>query len=249
MSRSGPPARSPKELSDLARETRLLADEIASGLRSSPERLNMPTIMTAIVRGLRNQEAILEALASLGSPAQQTAGATPPLAAIVPSAPAAPRNGASSSPSTASARLRRIEADEDFEGDALEIEPEAPRPRPQPLAVPRELDGAEREIKSVTGPRARAVVCEFDNRDREFARGLSKLNAWLSAGGLGLPFQKRDAHAYLNTGALSEAMLAHVERELQTREGFPYKLGRLVIDGLQGEVVIYGRAPAGGPQQ
>jgi hypothetical protein len=202
-----------RELSELARDTRILADEIAQGLRSNPERLNMPTIMTAILRGLRNQEAILEALARLSE--------TPP-------------------PRTAPARLDQRS---DLEGDSLEIEPE---PRTQePLAIPRELDRPPRDERTVSGDRAREIVEEFDNRG-DFDRGLTKLNSWLSSGAHGLPFQKRDGHAYLNTRSLSEAMLARIEAELSGREGYAVRLGRLVVEGLSGEVVIFARSSGPG---
>lgn len=156
----------------------------------------------ALLVTLKNQQAILEALANVPQP-------TASVAAAAPSAPPALPE-----PEPASAHVTiAIDA---------------------PLSAP---DGA------VTGPRARRVVSEFDQRDKDFQRGLDKLNQWLSAGRAGLPFQKREDHAYLNTGANTDAMISRIESELMGREGFTLRLGRLVIEGLVGEVLIYARSP------
>ncbi|HZV01017.1 MAG TPA: hypothetical protein VFF73_30155 [Planctomycetota bacterium] len=96
-------------------------------------------------------------------------------------------------------------------------------------------------VGEVDGDRARAIVEEFDNRDHMFDRGLEKLNSWIAGGRGALPFQKRENHAYLNRTANSEAMIARIETELMSREGFTVRLGRLKVDGLEGEILVYGK--------
>jgi hypothetical protein len=96
-------------------------------------------------------------------------------------------------------------------------------------------------LSEVEGDRARAIVEEFDNRDHMFERGLEKLNSWIAGGRGALPFQKRENHAYLNRTANSEAMIARIETELMSREGFTVRLGRLKVDGLEGEILVYGK--------
>lgn len=117
------------------------------------------------------------------------------------------------------------------EVEELEI---VPVTRNDGVAVAR--DGAD---PIVDGARARAIVEEFDNRDHTFERGLEKLNSWISGGRGALPFQKRDVHAYLNRSANSEAMIARIESELMGREGYSRRLGRLKVDGLDGDILVY----------
>jgi len=98
----------------------------------------------------------------------------------------------------------------------------------------------------VEGDHARAIVEEFDNRDHIFERGLEKLNSWLGGGRGALPFQKRDHHAYLNRSANSEAMIARIENELMGREGFTRRLGKLKVDGLSGDILVYEKGASAG---
>jgi hypothetical protein len=119
--------------------------------------------------------------------------------------------------------------------------PHAEPPPPPPSSAPAVPDFPHAHELYVEGPKAREIVEEFDNRDHTFDRGLEKLNSWAAGGKGALPFQKRDTHAYVNRSASSEAMIARVESELMGREGFGRRLGRLKVDGLDGDILVYER--------
>ncbi len=164
----------------------------------------------ALLACLKNDNAILEALA-----------------ALIARKPATP--AASSPPASEPSR-----------------EPLITLPAPEPASPPATNGSAAAPAASsdepvVSGVKARAIVEEFDNRDHTFERGLEKLNSWVAGGKGALPFQKRDIHAYINRSASSEAMIARVESELMGREGFIRRLGRLQVDGLQGDILVYER--------
>lgn len=97
-----------------------------------------------------------------------------------------------------------------------------------------------RELRVLPVHIARSVVEEFDNRDKSYDKGLDKLNRWV-AGGTGTPFQWRGDRAYLNPNGAGPAAVKNYEEQLMSRMGFSRRLGRLVVPGLQGEVIIYER--------
>ncbi len=97
-----------------------------------------------------------------------------------------------------------------------------------------------REVRVLPVHVARSVVEAFDNRDKNYDKGLEKLNRWV-AGGTGTPFQWRGDRAYLNPNGAGAAAIKNYEEQLMSRMGFSRRLGRLVVPGLQGEVIIYER--------
>lgn len=98
------------------------------------------------------------------------------------------------------------------------------------------------ETRTLPGSLARVVVELFDNRDKDYGKGLDKLNRWVS-GGAGTPFQWRGERAYLNLNGAGKAAVKNYEEQLMTRMGFSRRLGRLVVPGLLGEIVVYERPP------
>jgi hypothetical protein len=80
----------------------------------------------------------------------------------------------------------------------------------------------------------------FDNRDKDYEKGLDKLNRW-TAGGAGTPFQLRGDRAYLNLDATGPESARNYEEQLMTRMGFSRRLGRLQVPGLTGVIVVYER--------
>jgi hypothetical protein len=96
------------------------------------------------------------------------------------------------------------------------------------------------ESRTLPGSLARVVVEEFDNRDKSYEKGLDKLNRWV-AGGAGTPFQWRGDRAYLNVNGAGPQSVKNYEEQLMSRMGFSRRLGRLVVPGLQGEIIIYER--------
>lgn len=92
---------------------------------------------------------------------------------------------------------------------------------------------------AVSGGMARIYVEAFDHRDNDFEKGLDKLNRWTEGTG-GTPFQVREDRAYLNLGSSAESAQRY-EKNLMERMGFSRRIGRLVISGLEGEVVVYER--------
>lgn len=87
----------------------------------------------------------------------------------------------------------------------------------------------------------RGFVCDFDNRDRDYDKGLEKLNRWISAGSSGTPFQWRGDHAYLNLKGAGGNSARTYEEQIMARMGFSRRLGRLDVPGLDGDVVVYER--------
>ena len=93
---------------------------------------------------------------------------------------------------------------------------------------------------TVEGRLARELVAAFDHREQDYDKGLEKLNRWTEGTG-GTPFQLRGGRAYLNVGGSSREGVQSYEQNLMKRMGFVRRLGRLVIPGLDGVVVIYER--------
>lgn len=136
----------------------------------------------------------------------------------------------------------------------------APAPAPEPTAgeptagepAAGETSGPETSaslaeqflgvLDLVRGAAARGFVEAFDHRDKDFAKGLEKLNRWTEGTG-GTPFQVREDRAYLNLGSSAEGAQRY-EKNLMERMGFSRRIGRLTISGLEGEVVVYERPQA-----
>ncbi len=128
---------------------------------------------------------------------------------------------------------------------SAEAAPEAAPEQVSPAADAPTVSLAEsllQETKTLPGSLARVVVELFDNRDKDYAKGLDKLNRWVS-GGAGTPFQWRGERAYLNLNGAGKAAVKNYEEQLMTRMGFSKRLGRLVVPGLLGEIVVYERPP------
>lgn len=115
----------------------------------------------------------------------------------------------------------------------------------QPIRIPAPAPAPGAPAPQVAGFPARTFVEAFDNRDRSFDRGLEKLNLWVGGGG-GTPFQYRGTRAYLNVSGLGPDNVLRFEELLMERMGFSIRLGRLVIDGLRGEIVVYEKARISG---
>lgn len=98
-----------------------------------------------------------------------------------------------------------------------------------------------KESRQVPKTLAREFVQDFDNRDKDYDKGLEKLNRWVDGGSSGTPFQWRGNRAYLNLGGLSDEAALRYEQQLMTRMGFSRRLGRLTVPELRGEVVLYER--------
>lgn len=97
------------------------------------------------------------------------------------------------------------------------------------------------EKRTVPSHLARQFVCQFDNRDKDYDKGLDKLNRWVAAGSAGTPFQWRGDQAYLSLSGAAASSIRNYEDQLMTRMGFSRRLGRLDVPGLEGEIVIYER--------
>jgi len=97
------------------------------------------------------------------------------------------------------------------------------------------------ETRVVPPSQAKAFVERFDNQDRDYEKGLAKLNRWTAAGMGGTPFQMRDDWAYLNLKGASPSGVRNYEEQLMKRMGFSRRVGRLELPGLVGEIVVYER--------
>lgn len=117
---------------------------------------------------------------------------------------------------------------------------EAQGDEPAPAQGASVAEQVLREVRVLPVHIARSVVEAFDNRDKNYDKGLEKLNRWV-AGGTGTPFQWRGDRAYLNPNGAGAAAVKNYEEQLMSRMGFSRRLGRLVVPGLQGEVIIYER--------
>jgi hypothetical protein len=100
-----------------------------------------------------------------------------------------------------------------------------------------ELFAAVRALPQVI---ARTLVELFDNRDKDYTKGLDKLNRWVD-GGAGTPFQLRGDRAFLNARAAGAPAMRNYEEQLMSRMGFSLRLGRLVVPGFIGDVIVYER--------
>lgn len=203
-------------LQKLFRTTRELVEDLDGG---RPDLLSVSDLNRAMRQVLRNQVAILDALAALSAP-EPTAEPVSSVEDLVvvrtfaADAELAPRNG----------HGRRKEAEgPGGGGDGSRA---------------GALVGETRELDPHL---ARVCVEQFDNRDQSYERGLEKLNRWTSGGTGGTPYQWRGDRAYLNLTEASPAGAKTYEEQLTQRMGFSRRLGRLVVPGLLGEIVVYER--------
>lgn len=253
-------APSPADLGRLAARTRELVLDLET---TRADVLSVADLNRALRQVLRNQVSILEFLAGSGlQPAPSGEGATATLATqVLPrpqaSSQALPRPEAHAAPAASGAQARL--------GEPLVFEPDEPAVPAlngtngaARLEAPVDLDAGEaasstsaaaelsvaeqvlREARVLSVHMARSVVEAFDNRDKNYDKGLEKLNRWVS-GGAGTPFQWRGDRAYLNPNGAGAAAVKNYEEQLMSRMGFSRRLGRLVVPGLQGEVIIYER--------
>lgn len=126
-------------------------------------------------------------------------------------------------------------------GAASEQEHEADSSDEAPSADPASRAEALLGVTvTIMGARARQAVADFDHRDKDFDKGLAKLKSW-TEGGSGTPFQLRGDRAYLNLNGSSPEGVKSYEKNLMQRMGFARRLGRLDVEGLVGEVVLYER--------
>jgi hypothetical protein len=240
-----------KELRRLGEQTRGLLDDLESGRQ---DLLSVPDLNRALRQLLRNQAAILEVLTSAGLGAGPEPTAKPDETATAERSspritlrekvgekreePQAPRHD-----------LKPLEIVEELEErverDPAQTESQAPEEVDaggQEVGVPSRSKTVEvlKEEREVTGAVARTFVEEFDNRDKDYDKGLAKLNRWVAGRG-GTPFQWRGDRAYLNAYVGGPNALRNYEEQLRERLGFGRRLGRLVVPGLDGEIVVYER--------
>jgi len=97
------------------------------------------------------------------------------------------------------------------------------------------------EDRDLPQPLARVFVEQFDNRDKDYSKGLEKLNRWVGGDGAGTPFQWRGDRAYLNVRGAGPKGVRNYEKQIMKRMGFARRLGRLCVPGLDGEIVVYER--------
>lgn len=254
-------APSPGDLGRLAARTRELVLDLEA---ARADVLSVADLNRALRQVLRNQVVILECLAASQAPA--VAAPSSPAASTGGAASgsqAAPRPDASA----AHARLAEASGSQGrrqaeplvFEPDeppvaalngthaaaklnvpAAEAAEAAPATAAAPTAEGSVAEQVLRESRVLPVHIARSVVEAFDNRDKDYDKGLEKLNRWVS-GGAGTPFQWRGDRAYLNLNGAGAAAVKNYEEQLMSRMGFSRRLGRLVVPGLQGEVIIYER--------
>ena len=154
---------------------------------------------------------------------------------VAPPKPAAPARDESSSSPRPGANGNGASAPAESAGQAADATAEA---------LPPGASSAEawrNEKRTVPNALARQFVCQFDNRDKDYDKGLDKLNRWISAGSSGTPFQWRGDQAYLNLNGSAASTARNYEDQLMTRMGFSRRLGRLDVPGLAGEIMIYER--------
>lgn len=233
----------PTPLARLAERTRELVLDLET---QRADVLSVADLNRALRQVLRNQVAILDALAG-GVPA----GAPSIRVTATAKAPVAGSNGVAG---TNGAAKHDAGVGAWSATDAREREPDVAATPAETSAAPAPAAPAD-EAAPVTDPTiaqllqeslvlpthvARGIVEEFDNRDKSYEKGLEKLNRWVS-GGAGTPFQWRGDRAYLNLNGAGPAAVKNYEEQLMSRMGFSRRLGRLVVPGLQGEVIIYER--------
>lgn len=252
-------------LRQLARLTRTLLDELDGG---RPDVLSPVDLNRALRQLLRNQIAILERLGGaerVSEPGLRTQALSPRSASDNGSAPRITLRERAADPAPASAdadaELRAYdpapqpdEADDPALRDLSRAEPlhpgelrelqaalgadESLLENATEASLAEEILGESRTIPPAV---ARSLVEAFDNRDKDYDKGLTKLNRWVGGGSSGTPFQWREDKAYLNLSGLSPSAILRYEKQLMSRMGFRRRLGRLHVPDLKGEVVVYER--------
>lgn len=211
-----------QRLERLAERTRELIEDMD---RAHPELLSIAELNRALRQILANQAALLESQARAELTVSQAA-ARPQIKVTPAPTPAAEE--------PAEAAEDAVEDDDDDDGlDASS--PASAGDRQETVLGP---------LKTVPGYVARQFIEQFDNRDKDYDKGLEKMNRWIAAGTSGTPFQWRGDRAYLNLNGAGSTSARNYQEQLMTRMGFSRRVGRLEVPGLEGEVVVYER-PAG----
>ncbi|MEZ6187063.1 MAG: hypothetical protein R3F62_18890 [Planctomycetota bacterium] len=225
----------PDALRRLAEQSRSLLGELD---HARPELLSVAELNRTLRQVLANQAALLDALsegvrpqikvlrAKASEPAELNAAELEDLERTAEPAPKAASNGVA------------------VEAKPVEAEPKASEPEPAAHACGSPDGGVAAllaETKRIPMHLCRGFVCDFDNRDRDYDKGLEKLNRWISAGSSGTPFQWRGDHAYLNLKGAGAHSARTYEEQIMARMGFSRRLGRLDVPGLEGDVVVYER--------
>jgi hypothetical protein len=206
-----------QRLERLAERTRELLEDMD---RARPELLSIAELNRAMRQLLANQAALLETLARRDLSESQAAAR--PQIKVTPTL-IQPED--TSTPPTEAPGLEAEEVTDEGEGGE----------RSETVLGP---------IKTVPGYVARQFIEQFDNRDKDYDKGLEKMNRWIAAGTSGTPFQWRGDRAYLNLNGAGSTSARNYQEQLMTRMGFSRRVGRLEVPGLDGEVVVYER-PAG----
>lgn len=240
----------PTPLARLADRTRELVLDLET---QRADVLSVADLNRALRQVLRNQVAILDALAGgaqAAAPSIRVTATAKAAAAPASGNGAEGKNGAAKHDagvgvwSATDAREREADvAAAPAEAACAAAPAPAVDDAPAP-AAPTDKDPAIEQLlqesRVLPTHLARGIVEEFDNRDKSYEKGLEKLNRWVS-GGAGTPFQWRGDRAYLNLNGAGPAAVKNYEEQLMSRMGFSRRLGRLVVPGLQGEVIIYER--------
>lgn len=247
---------SDQRLSHLANRTRDLLEDLD---RTRQDVLAPADLNRTLRQILRNQQSILSALANIGITPNDRPASAPALQASAPLISIQPKPATETDDDLPPADPElTLDSDElaslvgDLKhtkhknGSGQQTRPETKTngrvraPAVHTSETP-EGDDALSEKRVVPPTLAKVFVERFDNQDRDFEKGLVKLNRWVSAGTGGTPFQMRDDWAYLNLKGASPAGVRNYEEQLMKRMGFGRRVGRLELPGLVGDIVVYER--------
>lgn len=243
-----------EELRTLSQRTRSLLEDL-DGTRQDV--LSVADLNRALRQVLKNQVAILDSLVGdQGDPNARTTAQ--PRAAVNGTSPRITlrqkdAEQATEAPASSRPPLTDDEPDDPKKRDLTGVDrletgelkqmlgplgevPDQPELQQGSLAL-RVLN-EDRELASYE---ARSFVEAFDNRDKDYAKGLEKLNRWVNGGQSGTPFQWRGDRAYLNLNGAAAEGVRRYEQQLMKRMGFSRRLGRLVVPDLKGDIVVYER--------
>lgn len=216
-----------QRLERLAERTRELLEDMD---RARPELLSIAELNRALRQILANQAALLDSQARTELTASQAA-ARPQIKVTPAPSPAAEEPTKTHDDDSAPSAHGEFE---DAESSDSTSDGEGKARRETVLGP----------LKTVPGYVARQFIEQFDNRDKDYDKGLEKMNRWIAAGTSGTPFQWRGDRAYLNLNGAGSTSARNYQEQLMTRMGFSRRIGRLEVPGLEGEVVVYER-PAG----
>ena len=234
----------------LAEQSRTLLGELD---HARPELLSIGELNRTLRQILTNQAALLEAIAEAPQRPQIKIRPAKP-AELTPleledldraAEDALDQAVGNTNGSAAPTKVEPVAKDESAKAEA----PQAKAAEQSPAKDAPPLNGAVQsglaELLAETQPiprhLCRGFVCDYDNRDRDYDKGLEKLNRWISAGSSGTPFQWRGDHAYLNLKGAGGNSARTYEEQIMARMGFSRRLGRLDVPGLDGDVVVYER--------